>query len=385
MTPYARTALYYFAQFLPAGAAHAYAGIWLAHHGLTGWEIGIVTTLPIVLILMSNVLVGRLADRARDWRSALQIGSAIFVLFSIGLFWSDQFWPILICFTGMNVAGALSAPIADAAALHLTAKGRGHIGSLRGLSTAGYLVALLATGYFTEPLGPNAYVILTLSLAFLRLATAMLLPEFKTQTEAGVSKPTRIGYRAMLQPRLFWPILAWAFVYCGFLVLNSFMSLHLKNQGYSTLMISWLIAIGALTEVMMFFLFRKFEHKFDLRTFMVISAIASILRWAIMSTAPSLPVLIALQASHGITYALGFVACISYISNNTSQAEAAEVQSFFNVVQQIVGVMFITAFGAAFDHFGPMSFWISAGSCSIGVVLLVWSLRNSQVIGTQST
>ena len=83
MTPYSRIALYNVTQFLPAGAAHAYAGIWLAAHGLSGWEIGVVTTFPIVLILLSNVFVGRLADKARDWRSALQICSAAFVVFTI--------------------------------------------------------------------------------------------------------------------------------------------------------------------------------------------------------------------------------------------------------------------------------------------------------------
>jgi hypothetical protein len=66
MSPYARISFDYITQFLPAGAARAYAGIWLASHGLNGFEISVVTTVPILLILASNVVVGRLEDRARD-------------------------------------------------------------------------------------------------------------------------------------------------------------------------------------------------------------------------------------------------------------------------------------------------------------------------------
>jgi MFS transporter, PPP family, 3-phenylpropionic acid transporter len=67
MSPYFRIALYYVTQFLPAGAAHAYAGIWLKGHGLSSVEVGIVNSFPIVLMLISNVFLGRLADGARDW------------------------------------------------------------------------------------------------------------------------------------------------------------------------------------------------------------------------------------------------------------------------------------------------------------------------------
>ncbi len=380
MSPYARISLYYVTQFLPAGAAHAYAGIWLASHGLSGFEISVVTTVPILLILASNVVVGRLADKARDWRSSLQILSLVFLLFIAGLFWADSFWPILLCFAGSTIAGALAAPIGDAAALHLTSKGRGHIGTLRGLATVGYMVALFMTGYAAESFGSMAFIVLSLGFALFRLFASLILPTFKTSEEA--AKPqTRTGYRALLKPHLFWPLASWSVTYSTIHALNGFLSLHLKQQGYEAGAISGLIAIGAFTEVLMFFSFRNFEHRLDLRTFIAVSSAALILRWLLMASSPSVALLIVLQASHGITYALGFVACLSFIKNNTTWAEAAEAQSFFNVMQQIAAVIFITAFGAVFDNWGALSFLLSAAVAAFGCLIVLGTMYTRRETG----
>jgi MFS transporter, PPP family, 3-phenylpropionic acid transporter len=378
MSPYFRIALYYVTQFLPAGAAHAYAGIWLKGHGLSSVEVGIVNSFPIVLMLISNVFLGRLADGARDWRSALQICSVAFFIFTAGLFWANSFWPILLCFTGMMIAGAVSAPIGDAAALHLTSQGRGHIGTLRGLATAGYMLALFLTGLAAEAYGSIAFVVISLAFAALRLITSFALPNFKTDAEAAKSEP-RIGYRSLLRPHLFWPLAAWSLIYATILLLNSFLSIHLKNEGYGASVISWLFMAGAFTEVLMFFAFRRFEQRLDLRLFILISGAACVLRWLLMATSPNLPLLFVLQASHGVTYALGFVACLSYISKNTTTAEAAEVQSFFNVMQQVVAVSFLTVFSGVFDSLGARSFLLSAAIAAIGCAIVATSYAKRRI------
>jgi PPP family 3-phenylpropionic acid transporter len=380
MGPYARISFYYVTQFLPAGAAHAYAGIWLASNGLSSFEISVVTTVPIVLILASNVFVGRLADGARDWRSSLQILSLVFLIFITGLFWADSFWPILLCFTGATVAGALAAPIGDAAALHLTSQGRGHIGTLRGLATTGYMLALFMTGYAAESFGSIAFIILSLGFALFRLFASMILPTFKTSEEV-TAPQLRTGYRALLKPHLFWPLASWSISYATILALNSYLALHLMQGGYDAKAISWLIAIGAFTEVLMFFAFRKFEHLLDLRTFIAISCGTAVLRWLLMATSPGLSVLVILQASHGISYALGFVACISFIRRNTTSAEAAEVQSFFNVMQQIAAVIFITAFGTAFDDWGANTFLLSAVGAGLGCLIILAAMYMQRETG----
>ena len=71
VTPERRTMLYYFVNFTSSGAAVAYAGIWFASQGLTSGEIGIVNSLSVFLLLGLNIVVGRIADKARDWRQVI--------------------------------------------------------------------------------------------------------------------------------------------------------------------------------------------------------------------------------------------------------------------------------------------------------------------------
>jgi PPP family 3-phenylpropionic acid transporter len=131
----------------------------------------------------------------------------------------------------------------------------------------------------------------------------------------------------------------------------------------------------------MFFAFRKFEHRLDLRTFFAISNATAVLRWLLMASSPGFAVLVILQASHGISYALGFVACLSYIRRNSTSVEAAEVQSFFNVMQQMAAVIFITAFGAAFDDWGANTFMLSAVVASLGCLIMLAAMYTRRETG----
>ena len=45
-------------------------GIWFTEKGLNAGQIGIVNALPVFVMLILNMIVGRIADRARDWRQS---------------------------------------------------------------------------------------------------------------------------------------------------------------------------------------------------------------------------------------------------------------------------------------------------------------------------
>ena len=68
LSPEVRASLYHFSVFGATGAGSVYFGIWLKQHGVAASEIGIINALPLVVMLAINVLIGRIADRASDWR-----------------------------------------------------------------------------------------------------------------------------------------------------------------------------------------------------------------------------------------------------------------------------------------------------------------------------
>ncbi|MDB5539930.1 MAG: putative 3-phenylpropionic acid transporter, partial [Devosia sp.] len=95
VSPELRAAIYHFAVFGSTGVASVYFGIWLLNRGIGPDEIGIINAAPLVAMLAVNVLVGRIADRAKDWRGVIIALSLIAGVVPIGLFFVSGFWGIL--------------------------------------------------------------------------------------------------------------------------------------------------------------------------------------------------------------------------------------------------------------------------------------------------
>jgi MFS transporter, PPP family, 3-phenylpropionic acid transporter len=370
-----RTALYFFVQFMSGGAFHAYGGIWFSSLGFSANQIGALNSLPILAVLLINVFVGRIADRAKDWRQVIVIGAVASFLFSCGLMFTTQYTAVFVFWSLALIAQTLIVPVADGAAVFLTQQGRGQIGTLRALATAGYIVSLFVTGYVMAGFGGAAFATLFASFSAARALAAFAMPEFKTPQEQTNAAPQ---LHLKKQIKAWWltlPLLGWSIIYATIQVLNSFLALIFKQAGYSEWTISLLIATGALAEALVFYVFRHFSHRFDLRMLILLSCAVAVLRWVAMALEPPLPVHYLLQSLHGITYALGFLACVSYIGQNTPKENAAEAQSLFMILQLGTAVIAISVFGGLMDAYGAKAFWGSAVIALTGLGIVVTGYR----------
>ena len=73
MTPALRVQLYFFVQFMSIGMVNAFAGIWFDSRGLSSVQIGAISAVPNLIVLLIVIGVGRIADRASDWRQVIII------------------------------------------------------------------------------------------------------------------------------------------------------------------------------------------------------------------------------------------------------------------------------------------------------------------------
>jgi PPP family 3-phenylpropionic acid transporter len=151
-----------------------------------------------------------------------------------------------------------------------------------------------------------------------------------------------------------------------------------KEQGLSESTIGGLITLGAICEAAMFFLFRHLGLRVPARWLILASAIVTALRWAAYGFSPPVFWLAPLQMLHGITYAMGFLACITFITNWTDEDIAAEAQSFFVVLQQGFSVLALVGFGWLAGRYGAQAYFASAAFAGFGGVLIWISLRLRQ-------
>ncbi len=380
ISPELRALAFYFTIFMAPGVATAYGGIWFADQGLSSGGIGIVNALPIFLMLIVNLVVGRIADRARDWRTVIVIGALAAGIIPIGLFFVSGFWGILVFWTLAALPATAIGPVLDAATMRMTRRNGTDYGAIRAAGTLGYMAVIFITGYAIAWFGGGLYLWLFVGVSLLRGLVSLALPNFRAPKDEAAAAPAAGALRLIevMKPWFLLPLIGWAMVFGTHLLLNSFQALVWKEQGIGEDVIGILITVGAISEAAMFFLFSRFSKRFTARFLILVSALVSAARWAAMGFAPGVEILFGLQLLHGITFAMGYIGCVHFIANWTSEDIAAEAQSFFGMLQQAMSVIVILSFGTLFGLLGDRSFFASAGFGAAGALLIWLSLSMKQ-------
>lgn len=386
LSPTRRTSFYYFVNFTSSGATVAYGGIWLAAKGITSEQIGVINALPVFIMLGLNLLVGRLADRAKDWRQVIIVGALIGSVAPFLLFFASGFWAILAVWTCCTLPIAAIGPVVDAAALRMAKRHGAEFGTLRAWGTVGYMVFNAVTGVLAALFGSMVFVPLFSLLSLLRGLVSLALPKFRAPaheaTIAAIGRPLEVKrLREVLKPWFLLPLVGFAIVFGTHIVLNAFAALLWKEQGISESVIGPLIALGALAEATTMFLWQRLGARFSPRTVIMFGALAAAVRWTAMAMSPPVYVLVILQLMQSLTYAMGFLASVHFIAKWTSEDIAAEVQSFFVVLQQIASVIALTGFGWLISVMGAHGYFVAAGFAVLAAALVWVSLRLRQPTG----
>jgi len=402
--PEVRTAAFYFVLFAAPGVANSYGGIWFESRGLSAAQIGAVTALPVLVTLVVNLMVGRIADRAPDWRQTIVVASLVSAVASAMLGSAGGFWGLLAIWTVTVVAQTATVMVLDAAALRMTARTGGDFGALRAWGTVGYLLTIVAAGALVAAFGPAAFLPLFAGGALLRAAVAFALPRFRAPSPAlsrtvamaaeqaapplaapeavgpaaaaprpADSTPRRLGQ--VMAPWFVLPLMGCAVLFGAHSVLNAFQGLLWQRQGLPLDTIGYLIALGGVAETAVFFGFARTLGRFSARHLLMIAGAAGLVRWVAMAMEPGLGWLIPLQAMHGITYGLGFMAVQKFVNTHTSDDIAAQAQGFLMMLTQGVSVAAMLGFGLLVDGFGAASYLAAAALAVAGTAMVAASLR----------
>jgi MFS transporter, PPP family, 3-phenylpropionic acid transporter len=366
-SPELRASIYHFMVFASTGVSSVYFAIWLSNRGITPDETGIITAVPVLVMLAINVLVGRIADKANDWRSVIIILSLIAGAVPIGLFFVSGFWGILLLWTLCVVPAAALVPVIDAATLRMTQRRNTNFGVVRAWGTVGYMAIAAVAGPIISLAGEGAFLPLFLALSLLRALISLQLPRFRAPEHVvtAATKP-KSKLRDALKPWFVLPLIGLGIVYSTNGVLANFGALMWRNQGIDEGLIGPLIAVGAAAEAATMFFWRKLDIKVSARHLMIFAALVGVVRWGAMAFSPPIWVLVLLQLLHSITFAVSYFGGIYFIANWTNEDIAAEAQGFSYVLQQGMTVVALLGFGWFTAQFGNGAWFALAGFSLVG-------------------
>ena len=381
-TPELRASVYQFMVYVPGGVASVFLGIWLSEHGIPADQIGLINALPTLCLLLLNLIVGRIADKADDWRSALIVISLLSALAPLPLYFVSEFWGILLVWALCATSNGLVAPVIDAATVRMTRRNGTDFGAVRAWATVGYVFAAGGLGLLLNVLGPDAFVTLYVLTVVVRAALAFVLPRFRAPAPkltlahtalGGVAQPSRL--RDSLQLCFVLPLLAFARVNSSNAVLGGFAALLWLENGVPNYFLGPLLGIAAVGEAILMFAWRRFGGRVTARNMILVCALAGLLRFTIMAFNPPVELLFFTQLLHAFSFGMGYFGVVHFIANWTNEANAAEAQGFANMLNMGAAMLALIVFGVLFENYGSYAFFFSTITSSLAVVCVLVSLR----------
>lgn len=374
-SPELRASLYQFTVFAATGAGSAYYAIWMSGKGLSSAEIGIVNAVPVLIMLAVNIIIGRLADKASDWKVTVVILSLIAGVVPIGYFFVNDFWTLLLVFTACSVPSGALVPVIDAATLRMTQRRGTDFGFVRAWATVGYTVTAALTGALVGWFGPSAFVPAFVAFSLVRAVLAFPLPAFRAPPAVDV--PVRKGgvkLSSLMQPWFLLPCVAFALIQSTHFFLGAMGALVWKIDGVGEGWIGPLIAISAAGEAVTMFFWRRIGPHMSARTMLIIAGVVATGRWIAMALSPPLWLLFGLQALHAITLPFSYFGIMHFIANWAPEEIAAEAQGFSSAMTQGFSVVTLLVFGWLVGFLGGGAYFVAGGMAAVAALAAWWSI-----------
>ena len=382
-SPVARASAFYFAFFMTAAVSNPYLAIWLTSKGISPSGIGIINAMPFLVMILLNQAVGRIADRAGDWRSTIIVGSILAAFAPVALFFVDDYLGILVVWVLVIVPFQAIAPVADAATIRMTRRVGAEFSLVRVWGTLGFVLMTISAGIMLERFGGEAFVPLLVVAALLRAMLSLQLPLFRAPAAppepGGIDRPaanpliaTRL--RQVWRPWFLLPLIGVALLHGSHMMQMAFGALIWQQAGVPASVIGPLWAVGPAGEVVVMLFFARLARRFSARHLILAACLVAVLRWIGFALEPPLWVLVVLQFSNMVTFGLSYLGVVNFVANWTSEDIAAEAQSFFTVIRQVVQVVALTGFGFLTAQFGAGGFYGASAMAVAGAMLTFGSL-----------
>jgi PPP family 3-phenylpropionic acid transporter len=164
--------------------------------------------------------------------------------------------------------------------------------------------------------------------------------------------------------------------------LNIFYSIFLSDHGYSKLLVGGLWSLGVVAEIAVFFFMSQLMRRVTLRTILLSSFLAAVVRFVIIGWCVEFPLVMALaQLLHGLTFGAFHAAAIAAVNRwfpgrTRSRGQALYSSLTFGAGGLLGGLIS----GWTWGHLGAeLTFALSSVYALIGLILVAGWIRENDV------
>lgn len=325
----------YFIYFGVLGAFLPYFNLYCYRIGFSGWEIGVLSAVRSVMLVIFPLLWGALADRLKlrkpIYVTCNVISTGIWAAF---LFTTDFHLMLLI----MICYAVFYAPIIsflEAFTMDVLGGEKKSYGRLRAWGSISFIAVVLLLGKLIEIVGIEIVVVLILGGSALLSLISSSVPRLVSRPEALIAH----GKVRFTRPKVI------LFLSCAFLMLVShgayygFFSIHLENLGYPSAFIGVCWALASAAEITVMVQSERIFNRFTLEHVLLFSFLAAVARWLILYRVESGALILLSQGLHAMTYGGFHMASILYIDRMAPEDAKTLGQAVNNALTYGLGLM----------------------------------------------
>jgi MFS transporter, PPP family, 3-phenylpropionic acid transporter len=356
----------YFLYFGVMGVFLPYFNLYCLHIGFNGFQIGSLSAVRSIVLIVGSICWSILADRRGIRRCIYILCSFVSAgLWTLFLFTTDFFLMLVITIA----YGAFYAPLIsflEAFAMDVLDTTKSRYGQTRAWGSVAFIAVVLSLGKIIDRYTVSIVIGLVLVLSFAQALAAVAMPRSAVPHRAQSQDATRLFSTHTV-----------IFLICAFLMLVShgayygFFSIHLDGLGHGGSFIGICWALASSAEVVLMMGSARLFTRFSFKRVLAFSFIVAAIRWGILYFAQSAAVILASQLLHAITYGAFHMAGILYMDQLAPAAAKTLGQALNNAVTYGLGLtvgFFVS--GALFESVGSQSlFLFSAATALAGGII----------------
>jgi MFS transporter, PPP family, 3-phenylpropionic acid transporter len=361
-----RLGLFYGAVFVLSGTHLPFFPVWLRAIGLDASWIGIIIAVPALTRFTVLPLITATAERRQALRGAMRLSTfatAIgFALLGI------QHLPVLVFLVYVAICCLWTplVPLTDAYALRGVLQYGLDYGRLRLWGSAAFIVGTLLCGGLVDLVAPAQLIWIIVSVGVLGAVAGLLLRPLEGSPRAAVN--VQNGRGLLRDPSFLCIILSAALVQGSHAAFYTFSAIDWRAQGFGGLTVALFWTLGVLAEIVVFALSPRFT--FAPASMVMIGAVAAALRWLLTAQEPHAAGLVAVQLSHGFTFALTLVGTMGLLVRYVPAHMTARGQGYYAAATGIVGSAASVLSGPVYAHYGQGVYYLMALMAVCGGALM---------------
>ncbi|HRD93400.1 MAG TPA: MFS transporter [Accumulibacter sp.] len=373
--PYWRLSGYYFFYFAFIGAFSPYFGLYLQSLSFSAWDIGLLMSQMQLMRLFAPYLWGALADRLGRRVAIIRLAALLSLLGFSVFFGVRSFEAMLVAMAALAFFWSAALPLVETVTFDHLREQPARYSRIRLWGSVGFIVAVMGTGALLDQLPLSALLwVIVATLAGI-LGYALAVPEAPTHAAADDFLPVGQIVRQRRVKALFAACFAMSAAHGALYV---FYSIHLAGHGYSKFLVGCLWSLGVLAEIVVFFFMVGLLRRFGLRTILLVSFAAAILRFLMIGWGVEwLSVIVLAQLLHGLTFGAYHAAAIAAVNRWFPGRCQARGQALYSSLSFGAGGLAGSLLsGWTWDAWGAApTYTLSSAFAVIGLVLVALGVR----------